>query len=112
MAEAGIQLKFRPCFFTNIVKRMLLSTRCKKCEKAKVKCDDRNCSKNWDGSIKGMEARACLNGVKELYDENDGNVRIKTIYGDDDISFRKILKPISEGGSLHDKYGIRSFSPY
>ena len=76
---------------------MLLSTRCKKCEKAKVKCDNRNCSKNWNGSSKGMEAQACLNGVKEIYDENDGNVRIKTICGDDDGSFRKILKPISGG---------------
>ena len=86
---------------------MLLSTRCSSCNgKANgTTCDKISCSKNWEGSSKGMESQAALIGAKEIYDRSKGKVRLKNVCGDDDSSFRKVLKSENDGGKLEEKYG-------
>lgn len=52
-----------------------------------------------------MEAQAALDGVKMVFNDSEGKIRVNLVCGDDDGSFRKALKPISEGGLLDEKYG-------
>ena len=93
-------------FFTQkIVKSMLLSTRCAQCDNSNSLCTGENCVKNWDGSSKGMESQAALEGVKDVFDSTSGTVRVSRMCGDDDSSFRKILKSVEDGGKLEGKYG-------
>ena len=64
-----------------------------------------SCPKNWNGSSKGMESHAAIIGVKSIYEDSNGKVRVRNICGDDDSSFRKVLKNKNEGGELEQKYG-------
>ena len=49
--------------------------------------------------------QASLEGVTDLFDSTNGSVRVSKICGDDDSSFRKILKSVEDGGKLEGKYG-------
>jgi hypothetical protein len=63
-------------FTKNIVQSMLLSTRCRKCKKHTNDnaCINNNCSKTWSGSSKGMESQAAVDGVSNIYDNNNATV--------------------------------------
>jgi hypothetical protein len=50
-----------------------------------------NCSKNYDGSSKGMEATVALDMVKGLFENKEVRVTVTKIVIDDDASTRALL---------------------
>jgi hypothetical protein len=66
-----------------------ISRRCAKCERNSVH-PFYLCSKNYEGSSKGMEAEGALRNVRLLYEEKD--VFIVTFVMDDDSSTKSILR--------------------
>jgi hypothetical protein len=66
-----------------------ISRRCSKCERKKVH-PFYVCSKNYEGSSKGMEAEGALRNVRLLYEQKE--VFIETFVMDDDSSTKSILR--------------------
>jgi hypothetical protein len=66
-----------------------LSRRCAKCERKKIH-PVFVCSKNYEGSSKGMEAEGALRNVRLLYHQKE--VFIETFVMDDDSSTKSILR--------------------
>jgi hypothetical protein len=80
-----------------VVGKRVYSKKCRKCsafiEKGLSASDipTHNCTKNYDGSSKGMEATAALEMVKEIFDNENIQAFVSEMVLDDDASTRALL---------------------
>ena len=83
------------CLSKKIVGAIVSSKTCRVCSSAEENDEepsDHVCQKNYDGSSKAMETDTALHLYKELYQNLNNKLCLKSIVADDDSSMASLLK--------------------